>query len=103
MRLWAENSRVVDAKNTPDDNGDDQVWEGKDAIRHRYVPRGLSRRAKAIDHSDEAIAITGDKAQVESTTSIGSEVAKAGDRWEIVRKGACWYLDSLTFNLEPAP
>src|SRR3954447_1599823 len=35
MNLWAENARIMDAKNTPDDSSDDQIWEGKDAIRHR--------------------------------------------------------------------
>src|SRR6476660_9789465 len=37
MNLWTEDAKVVDAKNTPNDKNDDQLWEGKDAIRHRYV------------------------------------------------------------------
>ncbi len=55
-----------------------------------------------IDHGDETITINGDQAQVESTTTIGSEVAPAGDRWEMVRRDNCWYLGRLTYNLEPA-
>jgi len=103
MRLWAENAKVMDAKNTPNDTSDDQVWEGKDAISHRYVRIVFPGAPKEIDHNDEKITINGDKAKVESTTAIGSEVAKAGDRWEIIRQGGCWYLESLTYNLEPAP
>ncbi len=37
MQLWSDDARIVDAKNTPDDPNDDQVWDGKDAIRNRYV------------------------------------------------------------------
>lgn len=103
MNLWAEDAKVVDAKNTPKDNSDDQLWEGKDAIRHRYVRIVFPGAPKEVDHNDEKITINGDKAEVQSTTAIGSEVAKAGDRWEMVRQSGCWYLDSLTFNLEPAP
>lgn len=103
MKLWAENAKVMDAKNTPNDASDDQLWEGKDAIRHRYVRIVFPGAPKEIEHNDEQITINGDTAQVQSTTAIGSEVAKAGDRWEMVRQGGCWYLESLTFNLEPAP
>jgi hypothetical protein len=103
MRLWAENGRVVDAKNTPDNGDDDQVWDGKDAIRHRYVRTVFPGAPAVVDHGDESITIDGDQAQVQSTTTIGNEVAPAGDRWEMVRQGDCWYLASLTYNLEQAP
>jgi ketosteroid isomerase-like protein len=103
MKLWAENAKVMDAKNTPNDANDDQLWAGKDAIRHRYVRIVFPGAPKEVDHNDEQITINGDTAQVQSTTAIGSEVAKAGDHWEMVRQGGCWYLESLTFNLEPAP
>lgn len=103
MRLWAETSRIADAKNTPDNADDDQIWDGKDAIRNRYVRIVFPGAPAVVDHGDEPIAINGDQAQVESTTTIGSEVAPAGDRWEMVRQGGCWYLSSLTYNLEPAP
>jgi hypothetical protein len=102
MQLWAEDSRIVDAKNTPDIDDDDQVWEGKDAIRHRYVRTVFPGAPALVDHGGESITIDGDQAQVESTTTIGSEVAPAGDRWQMVRQGECWYLASLTYNLEAA-
>jgi hypothetical protein len=102
MLLWGEESRIVDAKHTPDASDDDQIWEGKDAIRHRYVRIVFPGAPAKVDHGDEAVTIDGDHAQVQSTTTIGSEVAPAGDRWEIVRQGSCWYLASLTYNLEPA-
>jgi hypothetical protein len=103
MRLWVDDGKVVDAKNTPDASDDDQVWDGKDAIRHRYVRTVFPGAPAVVDHGDETITINGDQAQVESTTTIGSEVAPAGDRWEMVRQANCWYLASLTYNLEPAP
>jgi hypothetical protein len=102
MRLWAEDARVADAKNTPDKSDDDQVWEGKDAIRNRYVRIVFPGAPAKVDHGDEAITIDGDHAQIQSTTAIGSEVAPAGDRWEVVRQASCWYLAGLTYNLEPA-
>jgi hypothetical protein len=102
MRLWAETARVADAKNTPDNADDDQVWDGKDAIRNRYARIVFPGAPALVDHGDETITINGDQAQVESTTTIGSEVAPAGDRWEMVRQENCWYLSSLTYNLEAA-
>jgi hypothetical protein len=103
MRLWAESARIMDAKNTPDNNDDDQIWDGKDAIRNRYVRIVFPGAPALVDHGDQTITINGDQAQVESTTTIGSEVAPAGDRWEMIREGGCWYLASLKYNLEPAP
>ena len=103
MRLWAEDGRVVDAKNTPDVADDDQIWDGRDAIRNRYVRIVFPGAPGLVDHGDETITITGDRAQVESTTTIGDEIAPAGDRWEMVRQGECWYLASLPYNLESAP
>ena len=103
MQLWVEEGRVVDAKNTPDNADDDQVWEGKDAIRHRYVRTVFPGAPTLVDHGDQVITIEGDHATVESTTTIGSEVAPAGDRWEVLNRDGCWYLASLTYNLEPAP
>jgi hypothetical protein len=103
MQLWSADGRVVDAKNTSENTEDDQVWDGKDAIRHRYVRTVFPGAPSVVDHGDETITINGDQAQVESTTTIGSEVAPAGDRWEMVHRDGCWYLASLTYNLEPAP
>ena len=95
--------RVIDAKNTPDNADDDQVWEGKDAIRHRYVRTVFPGAPTLVDHGDQVITIEGDHATVESTTTIGSEVAPAGDRWEVLNRDGCWYLASLTYNLESTP
>jgi hypothetical protein len=103
MQLWSDDARIVDAKNTPDNADDDQVWDGKDAIRNRYVRIVFPGAPASVDHSDEIITIDGDRAQVESTTTIGSEVAPAGDRWEMVNRNGCWLLASLTYNLEAAP
>jgi len=101
MQLWVEDGRVVDAKNTPDNDADNQNWEGKDAIRHRYVRTVFPGAPNQVQPSDLDIAVDGDKATVVATTHIGSEVSPAGDRWELARVDGCWMIRSLTYNLEP--
>jgi hypothetical protein len=101
MALWAEESQVADAKNTPDDPADDQLWEGKDAIRHRYVRTVFPGAPAAVQPADLEIQIEGDRATVRATTQIGAEVSPAGDRWTLVKVDGCWYLAGLTYNLEP--
>ncbi|MCC6168483.1 MAG: hypothetical protein IT329_14765 [Caldilineaceae bacterium] len=103
MALWARDSHVTDAKNTPDDTADDQRWEGKDAIRHRYVRTVFPGAPGAAHPADLEISLAGDRAAVRATTQIGSEVSPAGDRWELVKQENCWYIAGLTYNLEPAP
>jgi len=103
MALWAEGSSVVDAKHTATDNTDDQFWKGKDAIRHRYVRVVFPGAPTSITPKDLNIQIEGDKATVEATTQIGAEVAKGGDRWQLVRQNNCWLIQNLTYNLESAP
>lgn len=101
MRLWAADGRVSDAKNTPDDESDDQNWDGRDAIRHRYVRTVFPGAPSTVQPSDLKIAIEGDLATVTATTHIGDEVSPAGDRWQLIRVDGCWILQSLTYNLEP--
>jgi hypothetical protein len=102
MRLWAEDGKVVDAKNTPD-AADDQVWQGKDAIRNRYVRIVFPGAPAAVEHTDAEITVESDRAIVVAATAIGAEVSPAGDRWELIRQDGCWYLAGLTYNLEPHP
>jgi len=103
MQLWSEDSRVVDAKNTPDDEADDQYWDGKDAIRHRYVRTVFPGAPDQVQPSDLVISLDGEQAVVLATTHIGSEISPDGDRWELVRIDGCWLLRSLTYNLEARP
>jgi ketosteroid isomerase-like protein len=103
MALWAEGSRVVDAKNTPADESDDQLWLDKDAVRHRYVRTVFPGAPAAATPADLQIEIAGDWAIVTATTQIGSEVSPAGDRWELAQWGGCWAIARLVYNLEPAP
>ncbi len=101
MRLWADESHVTDAKNTPDDASDDQSWRGKDAIRHRYVRTVFPGAPATTQPADLEITLDGDRATVRATTRIGDEVSPAGDRWELVQQEGCWYISGLTYNLEP--
>jgi hypothetical protein len=103
MRLWHEDGRVSDAKNTPDDSDDDQTWDGRDAIRHRYVRTVFPGAPSTAQPADLDITIDGDSATVIATTHIGQEVSPAGDRWELVNIEGCWVLQGLTYNLEVKP
>ncbi len=107
MALWAAEGEVVDAKHTPADPADDQRWMGADAVRHRYVRTVFPGAPAAADPNapapELAIRYDGARATVRATTRIGDEVAAAGDQWTFVRDGACWLIESLTYNLEAAP
>ncbi len=101
MALWAAGSRVVDAKNTPTDEDDDQVWLDKDAVRHRYVRTVFPGAPKVATPADLVIAIDGGRAVITATTQIGGEVSPAGDRWVLVQENGCWAIERLVYNLEP--
>ncbi|MGC8838267.1 MAG: YybH family protein [Anaerolineae bacterium] len=103
MALWAEGAVVTDAAHTPDDLTDDLVWRGRDAIRDRYVHLVFPGGAKEAGPLDVRVEVHGDRATAWATTRIGDEVSPGGDRWTFVRRGGRWYLESLTYNLEPAP
>ncbi|MBC7224206.1 MAG: nuclear transport factor 2 family protein [Anaerolineae bacterium] len=103
MALWAEDAVVTDAAHTPDNPADDLVWRGRDAIRDRYVHVVFPGGAREAGPLDVRIEVRGERATAWATTRIGDEVAPGGDRWTFVRRGGRWLLESLTYNLEPAP
>ena len=102
MRLWSTGSQIADAKNTPDNAEDDQLWIDRDAIRHRYVRVVFPGAPAAVQPADLDIEINDDQATVLSTTQIDSEVSPAGDRWDLVKVDGCWLIKGLTYNLEAA-
>jgi hypothetical protein len=101
LRLWAPDGRIADAKHTPADPGDDQTWEGTDAIRHRYLRRVFPGNPSAAQPADLTIALDGDRATVTGTTRIGNEVSLNGDRWQVAKIEGCWVIKELVFDLEP--
>ncbi len=101
MELWADDAVVTDAKHTPNDTSDDATWQGRDAIRSRYVVLVFPGNPQSAGGQDLQVQVTGDKATVTSTTAIGSEVSQAGDRWTFVKRDGRWWIGSLTYNLEP--
>lgn len=115
MALWAAGATIADAKHTPGDAGDDQLWMDHDAIRHRYVRTVFPGAPSSVTPANLAVTVEGDRAVVLATTQIGGnsgsasdgassgEIAAGGDRWTLVRQGDCWAIDNLTYNLEPAP
>lgn len=101
MRLWDEDGRVSDAKNTPDEPRDDQIWTGRDAIRHRYVRTVFPGAPTQVQRLDQRIDIRGSRAVVLAAVRISGGEVSGGDRWELVKQDGCWLLHSLTYNLEP--
>jgi len=100
MEIWAEEGVIVDARHTPDYGGDDLTWRGEDAIRQRYVTLVFPGNPAVAAPSDAQVTLSGDTAEVSSTTHIGSEVAPGGDRWTFERRDGQWFITSLTYNLE---
>ncbi len=99
--LWAEDAVVVDAKHTPDDPSDDTRWEGIDAVLDRYVTLVFPGNPAFAEPADVQITIEGDRAEAASTTRIGEERSPGGDRWTFVKRHGRWWIQSLTYNLEP--
>ncbi len=100
MNLWAPNSSIADAKNSPQNADDDQVWKGKDAIRHRYVRTVFPGAPSEVKPSNLEIAVRGKEAVVMATTNIGNEISPFGDEWRLLSENGCWVIQSLTYNLE---
>lgn len=101
MALWAEDSQVINAKNTPADEEDNQIWQGTDAIRHRYLNVVFPSAPETVGNLTLQVSVDGDRAQAQGTTQIGGEVSPNGDLWQLQRSDGCWYLQALTYNLEP--
>lgn len=101
MALWANGSYIKNAKNSANDESDDQVWKDVDAIRHRYVRSVFPGAPSGIQPADLQIDVNGSSAVVISTTRIGDEVSPSGDRWELKQQDGCWLIHSLAYNLEP--
>ncbi|PKO21108.1 MAG: hypothetical protein CVU38_16445 [Chloroflexi bacterium HGW-Chloroflexi-1] len=100
MGLWAEDAVVADARHTPDDGTDDARWQGRDAIRERYVVLVFPGNPTAAGATDVAITIEGYTAVATSTTVIGGEVSPGGDRWTFAKRDGRWWITGLTYNLE---
>jgi ketosteroid isomerase-like protein len=101
MDLWSPDAVVVDAKHTPEQPDDDARWRGRDAIRERYVALVFAGNPQTAGAQDLQITFHGDRATALSTTAIGSEVSPGGDRWTLVKRDGRWWIEGLTYNLEP--
>ena len=99
--IWAEDAVVTDAKHTPDDPTDDARWQGIDAVLDRYVTLVFPGNPTLAAPADVQITIDGDTAAVISTTRINDELSPGGDRWTFVKRDGRWFIQSLTYNLEP--
>ena len=99
MEIWAPEGVVTDANHTSNDPSDDKTWKGAEAIKERYLAIFQSFPTQAA-HPDVELTITGDTAEVTTTTTIGIDMAPKGDRWTFAKMEGRWYITSLTFNLE---
>ena len=100
MALWDEDATITDAMHTPNDESDDRIWRGSDAIYQRYVYRVFPNAPAESPPKKYDITIEGDTAIATGTTRIGSEVSPGGDLWRLRRVNGCWLLDTLEFNRE---
>jgi len=100
--IWVEDAVVTDAKHTSDDSSDDASWQGVDAVLDRYVTLVFPGNPTVAAPADMQIVIDGDTATALSTTRINDELSPGGDRWTFVKRGGRWFIQSLTYNLEPA-
>jgi ketosteroid isomerase-like protein len=98
--LWAEDGVVRDARHTPDDMSDDQVWEGRDAIMSRYTSEIFYLTLEDAGPMDLVFDVRGDAAVVTGTTRMGDEVSPGGERWTFARQRGGWVITGITFNLE---
>lgn len=101
MDIWAADGTIVDANHTPENEDDDKVWEGREAIRQRYANLVFPSAPMQAEASDLQVTIDGSRATVTSTTNIGDEVSPSGDRWVLEKRNGRWYIVNLTYNLEP--
>ena len=101
--LWAPDAVVIDAKHTPDDASDDARWQGVDAVLDRYVTLVFPGNPTVAAPVDVQIRIDGDTAAARATTRINDELSPGGDEWTFVKRDGRWWIQSLTYNLEPAP
>jgi ketosteroid isomerase-like protein len=101
MSIWAEDGRITDANHTLDNPDDDLVWQGQDAIRERYIVMVFPSAPTIVAHPDFEIVVKGDTATVTTTTTIGGEVAPAGDLWTFRKTKEGWKITALVYNLEP--
>ncbi|NOZ48452.1 MAG: DUF4440 domain-containing protein [Chloroflexi bacterium] len=99
--LWTEDAVVRDAKHTPQNEEDDAVWRGIDAVLDRYVVLVFPGNPQLVAPQVVSMEVQGDEARVVSTTQIGEEVSPKGDVWTFVRQDGRWWIASLTYNLEP--
>ncbi len=88
--LWAEESRIVDSRNTPDP-GDDYVWEGHAALMDRYVAAVFPQPPQPFAAPPTLkITLDGDEATAQNSQ----------DRWRFVWYDGRWHLKELV--IEPA-
>ncbi len=99
--IWAEDAVVIDAKHTPDDPADDARWQGVDAVLDRYVTLVFPGNPTVAAPVDVQIVVDGDRAEATSTTRINDELSPGGDKWTFVKRDGRWFIQSLTYNLEP--
>ncbi|MBI1820963.1 MAG: glycosyltransferase [Nitrospirae bacterium] len=109
LSLWSHEGIIRDENFTPNDQSDDRVWNGFDAIQKRYIEEYRQRKYLNLVHHnifiriEENIAtIVNDLSAVIQTKEGLQEVELSrGDQWILKKKGEEWKIVSLTVNRTP--
>jgi hypothetical protein len=90
--VWAPDARIVDGRNT-DDQADDYVWLGRDAILDRYVIAVFPVPPPPLDPSllDSLRLSAGSEDRV-----VHAELGV--DSWTLVQRDGRWWLYKLRYN-----
>jgi hypothetical protein len=86
--LWAEESRIVDRRSTPDP-ADDYIWAGRAALLDRYVVAVFPNPPPPLTlPADLPFQVIGDRATLQNGI----------DRWTFVYQAGRWWLAELVYN-----
>jgi cellulose synthase/poly-beta-1,6-N-acetylglucosamine synthase-like glycosyltransferase len=111
LSLWSPEGMIVDENFSPGYAGDDQVWQGRDALRERYgrefkQRRYLSNRHLNLDitiENGQAIIVNDLDAVVQSDRSAKSKRLQLArtDRWFLKQVDGRWEIVRLELNRTP--
>jgi hypothetical protein len=108
--MWAPDSRVVDARNTPD-SADDYVWEGRAAVVDRYIVAVFAHPPPLIaPPQDVQIELIDPAGNVKGCTPGGDEretdsaarIINGQDCWYFARRNGRWWAVELIYNVPAA-
>jgi len=106
LALWSREGTIRDLNFTPEDPRDDQVWQGREAIRRRYQAEFAQRTYLRLAHRAIAATVEGETARADNDlealiqTPRGTEqvLRRRSDRWTFRQEAGEWKILSLAVN-----